>query len=164
MSAELTGEQRLRDLFDRDEITTRMITYARALDAHDWDRLTEVFTPDAFADYEIAGSNDGLDEIIETCKTALCGLTSSQHLVGNFVVDVNGDVATGSCYLHAQHFLVSGSGVNTFVVAGTYTDQWIRTDQGWRIKHRHLSTTWTDGNAGIFAEAAARLESGEASK
>ena len=46
----------------------------------------------------------------------------------------------------------------------TYTDRFVRTDAGWRIEHRHLSTTWTDGNAGIFAEAAARLDSGEASR
>lgn len=164
MSEENNVEERLQDLFDRDEISRKLVAYTRALDCRDWKALEEIFLPEAVADYEIAGSNDGLDEIIETCKTALCGLTSSQHLIGNIVVDVDGDNAIASCYLHAQHYLISGSGVNTFVVAGTYTDRFVRTGNGWRIEHRHLSTTWTDGNAGIFAEAAARLESGEASR
>lgn len=151
-----------RALQDRLEIDDLLVRYATALDGQDWDLLRTCFTPDARADYEIAGSNDGIDEIVATCRQALGGLDASQHLIGNVVVEVDGDEARARCYLHAQHVLVSPNGTNTFVVAGTYSDRLVRTPDGWRIAQRHLSTTWTDGNAGIFAEGAARLAAAEA--
>jgi 3-phenylpropionate/cinnamic acid dioxygenase small subunit len=145
-------------LTDRAEISDVLIRYAVSLDSRDWPQLATCFTEDAVADYgELAGRNDGRDDIVATCRHTLEGLDASQHFVGNFVVASDGDVATASCYLHAQHYLVSASGTNTFVVAGTYYDRLIRSPLGWRIAHRRLEVTWTDGNAGIFAEAAARL-------
>ena len=148
----------IADLLDRQEIGDLLIRYAMALDAHDWPLLDTVFTPDAIADYgELAALNEGREAIVGACHQALSGLDSSQHIVSNAVVAVDGDEATATCYLHAQHYLVSPHGVNTFVVGGTYRDRLVRTDDGWRIAYRTLEATWTDGNAAIFAEGAARL-------
>jgi 3-phenylpropionate/cinnamic acid dioxygenase small subunit len=150
--------RRLRALEDREQIRDLLVGYGMALDAHDWDRLRTVFVPEAVADYgDLEGRNEGIEEIIAACHRALVGLDSSQHLVANLDVRVDGDQATATCYLHAQHYLVSASGVNTFVVGGTYRDELIRTPDGWRITHRKLETTWTDGNAAVFSEAYARL-------
>jgi len=152
----------LAHLLDRQEIGDLLIRYAMALDAHDWPLLDTVFVPDAVADYgELAALNEGREAIVGACHQALSGLDSSQHIVSNAVVDIDGDAATATCYLHAQHYLVSGSGVNTFVVGGTYRDKLVRTDDGWRITYRTLEATWTDGNAAIFAEGAARLAARE---
>jgi hypothetical protein len=57
--------------------------------------------------------NDGREAIVERCQLALGGLDSSQHLLGNHWVEVDGDTARAGCYLHAQHHLVSPSGLNT---------------------------------------------------
>ena len=146
-------------LTDRLEISDVLIRYAVSLDSRDWAQLATCFTGDAVAEYgELAGRNDGRDEIVATCRHTLEGLDASQHLVGNFVVACDGDEATASCYLHAQHYLVSANGANTFVVGGTYYDRLVRSPDGWRIAHRRLDVTWTDGNAGIFAEAERRME------
>jgi 3-phenylpropionate/cinnamic acid dioxygenase small subunit len=146
-------------LTDRVEINDLLIRYAVSLDSRDWAQLATCFTEDAVADYgELAGQNDCRDDIVATCRHAVGGLDASQHFVGNFVIASDGDVATASSYLHAQHYLVSASGTNTFVGAGTYYDRLIRSPLGWRITHRRLEVTWTDGNAGIFAEAAARFD------
>jgi hypothetical protein len=151
-------EQRLQELEDREQVRDLLIRYGLALDAHDWALLRTVFVPEAVADYgELEGRNEGIDEIIAACHRALVGLDSSQHLIANLHVEVDGDRATASSYLHAQHYLVSASGVNTFVVGGTYRDRIVRTPEGWRIEHRTLTTTWTDGNAAVFSEAYARL-------
>ena len=145
-------------LLDREAIRELQTRYALALDAKDWDLLRTVFTEDAVADYgELAALNEGLEAIVERCRLALDGLDSSQHLLGNHWVEVDGDAARAGCYLHAQHHLVSPSGLNTFVVGGTYRDELIRTPEGWRINRRTLEATWLDGNAGIFDEAARRL-------
>ena len=156
-------EDAVRALRDRQEIADLLIRYAMALDRHDWALLRTCFVPDAVADYgTLEGRNEGIEAIIAVCHRALAGLDASQHLIANVVVDVDGDAASATCYLHAQHYLVSASGANTFVVAGTYRDRIARTPEGWRITHRVLETTWTDGNAAVFAEGAARLrERGE---
>ena len=153
----------LRSLVDRQEIGDLLTRYAMALDAHDWDLLRTCFVPDGVADY---GTHDaaceGIGAIVETCRQALGGLDASQHLLGNHVIEVDGDTARATCYLHAQHYLVSPSGDNTFVVAGTYRDRLVRTPDGWRIEHRRLEPSWTSGNANVFAEGAARLAAREA--
>jgi 3-phenylpropionate/cinnamic acid dioxygenase small subunit len=155
-------EARLAALQDRLDVQDVLVRYAMALDSHDWELLRTCFLPDAVADYgALEGRNEGIEEIIAACHRALGGLDSSQHLIGNAVVQVDGDTATATCYLHAQHYLVSGSGVNTFVVGGTYRDRLVRTPDGWRIEHRALETTWTDGNPAVFAEGAARLAARE---
>jgi 3-phenylpropionate/cinnamic acid dioxygenase small subunit len=139
----------LEDLADRLEIQDVLVRYATALDGRDWPLLGEVFTPGAIAVYD-GGRFEGIDAIVAICRLSLEPLTSSQHLLGNFAVRVDGDRATSSCYLHAQHFRVGDRGLNTYVMAGTYRDRLIRTHDGWRIEHRELEITWTDGNAAIL--------------
>jgi hypothetical protein len=56
--------------------------------------------------------NDGREAIVERCQLALGGLDSSQHLLGNHWVEVDGAARAG-CHLQAQHYLVSPSGLNT---------------------------------------------------
>jgi 3-phenylpropionate/cinnamic acid dioxygenase small subunit len=140
------------ELTDRLEIQDLLVRYATALDGRDWPLLGEVFIPEAVAVYD-GGRHDGIEAIVAICRRSLEPLTSSQHLLGNFAVRLNGDRATSSCYLHAQHFLVGERGLNTYVMAGTYRDRLIRTQAGWRIEHRELEITWTDGNAAILIRA-----------
>jgi 3-phenylpropionate/cinnamic acid dioxygenase small subunit len=145
-------------LLDREAIRALQTRYALALDSKDWDLLRTCFTENAVADYgALAAVNEGREAIVERCLRALDGLDSSQHLLGNHWVEVDGDTARAGCYLHAQHHLVSPSGLNTFVVGGTYRDEIVRTAEGWRIARRTLEASWLDGNAGIFDEAAGRL-------
>lgn len=154
-------ENAVRRMSDRQEIEDVLIRYAESLDGRDWEGLRKCFMPDAVADYGAlsggGGRNEGVDEIVATCSTALSGLDASQHLLGNFRIQSDHDRATASCAMHAQHFMVSPIGGNTYVVAGTYHDELIRTPDGWRITHRRLEPSWTDGNAGIIQEAVARF-------
>ena len=73
-------------------------------------------------------------------------LDVSQHMVSTHQFAVDGDRATGRCYLHAQH--VAGGG--QFVVAGRYEDRYRRTPDGWRIEHRTLTVMWTAGDPAVL--------------
>ena len=66
-------------------------------------------------------------------------------------MQLDGDGARSACYLHAQHYLAGARGRSTYVMAGTYRDCLVRTEPGWRIEHRELEITWTDGNAAVLA-------------
>ena len=151
-------ETRLGELEDRLAITDVLYQYATGLDQRDWDALRECFTEDGIADFlEFGGVNEGQEAIVELCSGVLSGLDSSQHLIGNPRVTLEGDRARAVCYFQAQHFLASPGGGNTYLVGGHYEDRLRRTSYGWRIEHRTLHCTWQDGNAGVFSEAAARL-------
>lgn len=162
MNAATAGplETRLQELEDRLAITDVLYQYATGLDSRDWDQLARCFTKDGVADFlEFGGVNEGREAIVALCSGVLAGLDSSQHLIGNPRVRLDGDRAEADCYFQAQHFLTSPAGGNTYSVGGRYADRLRRTEAGWQIEHRTLLCDWQDGNAGVFTEAAARLAS-----
>lgn len=93
---------------------------------------------------------NGYPEIEETCRRGLSPLSASQHIISNVVAEVHGDTADAVCYLQAQHVRDSVPGGEQFMVGGRYTDKFVRTEDGWRIKTRILDYLWTSGNPGVF--------------
>lgn len=78
--------------------------------------------PDAWVDRVYAGLRDA-------------GCTVTQHHIGNIEVHRRGDAATMRCCLTATHGTGSSSiGLST----GSYSDDMVRTAEGWRIARRRL--------------------------
>jgi 3-phenylpropionate/cinnamic acid dioxygenase small subunit len=138
-------------LLDEREITKLCYRYATALDSRDWELLRSCFLPEAVAEYEGLESCEGYEAIEELCRGALARLTRSQHLIGNVYPLVDGKEATSECYLQAQHVRAGAPGGDTFIVAGRYSDELVRTEEGWRIARRRLATWWTSGNPAVLA-------------
>lgn len=142
----------LRAHLDREAVRAVTIAYTWALDTKDFERLRDVFLPDATA--QLGGTwCDGIDAIIARISSALSPLDDSQHLIGNHEVVVDGDTATCRCYLQAQHVRQVPEGSPNFIVAGRYEDRLERTPAGWRIRHRDLITMWTEGNPAVVRRA-----------
>jgi ketosteroid isomerase-like protein len=139
------------ELADRQAIVDVCTTYALALDTRDWDRLRNCFTDDAVASYADPGAGYGYDAIETTCRAALEPLTSSQHLLGNHLVVVNGDEAESTCYFQAQHVKEGDPAGPLYTVAGRYDDRFVRTNRGWRIASRTLTVMWTLGNESVLS-------------
>ena len=136
------------------EIIDLTISYAWALDHRRFDDLDRVFAPDGVADYGPRGTYRGPAAIGEACAAALARFDRTQHIVTNHQVAIDGDQAVGRCYLQAQHVTRDSSGDHNHVIAGSYLDQYARSEAGWRIAHRTLRVTWTDGSAGPAAGGA----------
>lgn len=152
----MTNEITLQGITDWQAIVDLLIQYATALDSRNWKLLEQCFLPDAVADYGEVGCHEGYPAIETAVRYFLEGLDSSQHLLGNYVVDIKGDRARTTCYLHAQHYLENTAGGDTYTVGGTYEDEIIRTRDGWKIKHRKLITTWVEGNHDVIEAAIKR--------
>jgi 3-phenylpropionate/cinnamic acid dioxygenase small subunit len=140
----------LQALADRAGIVDVCVRYARALDQRDWDLLRTCFEPDATFDYDGIEPFQGVDALVAVCRGALDPLDVSQHLLGNHAVELDGDEARSECYLHAQHIRSGTPGGDAFIVAGTYRDRLQRSPDGWRITHRRLAVSWTDGNSAVL--------------
>ena len=92
----------------------------------------------------------GYAGIEEVCRGALGPLTASQHLLGNHVVELDGDDGRATCYFQAQHVLTGTEGGDTYIVAGTYRDRVVRAPEGWKIAERQLTVLWTQGNERVL--------------
>lgn len=139
------------ELQDRLDITDICVKYGIIIDSRDWARLRECFTDDAVADYLDMPSCQGLRAIEDTCRQALSPLTATQHLIANVLVTLRGDEAETICYLQAQHVRSGTPGGENFIIGGRYLDRFTRTPLGWRIKHRRLEGTWTEGNPAVVS-------------
>jgi 3-phenylpropionate/cinnamic acid dioxygenase small subunit len=141
----------IQQLLDERAIIGVCVRYATAIDDRDWERLRSCFVPDAVGIYHADRVLIGYPAIEEAVRTAVTPLSRTQHLVTNFTVVLDGDRATSRCYLHAQHVRAGLPGGETFVIAGRYSDRFVRTDDGWRIRERRLDRWWTAGNPAVTA-------------
>lgn len=144
------SEVDLQMLRDERDIVAVAVRYCRSLDTKHFEGLRDVFIPDATAELGNPSTLDGIDAIIDRCRTALDRLDLSQHLVGTHEVTVADDVATHACYLQAQHVRAGAVGGANYLVGGRYTDDLVRAEVGWRIAHRTLTVMWTDGNLAVI--------------
>jgi 3-phenylpropionate/cinnamic acid dioxygenase small subunit len=149
------SDDRLEALVDRQTVVDLAVRYATALDTKDWSLLATCFVPDAVAIYSTRGRVEGYPGIEEVCRGALGPLTASQHLLGNHVVELDGDEGRASCYFQAQHVLTGTDGGDTYIVAGTYRDRVVRSPEGWKIAERQLTVLWTQGNERVLHPARA---------
>ena len=135
-------------LVDRQAIVDLTVTYCWALDMRSWDELDDVFTTDAVAD--LGGEYHGIDAIKGRVADVLLKLDASQHVVSTHQIRIDGDRATCRCFLRAQHVKLDLEGGTTFMFAGRYEDELVRTAGGWRITRRRLAPIWTDGNPAVL--------------
>jgi len=128
---------------DRHEIEQILDLYATIIDSREYERLTEVFLPDAVLDYSSSGAEPGpLHPVAAWIEKGLSLFARSQHLIVNKQIELAGDRATSRALFFNP--LVARDG-DVMFVGGEYRDQWLRTPLGWRIIERVEETSWTFG-------------------
>ncbi|WAS90317.1 nuclear transport factor 2 family protein [Nannocystis punicea] len=148
------GEDAGKRLSDRAEITQLTYCYAEATDAigrGDFatgkQTYKECFTPNADIKAYFPGEDPngppGVSAIgPEAYAVAVkgvfesAGYVSTQHLIGNVRIDLDGNHGTMTSYLSATHVLDPDGTIE--VAHGTYFDTVVRTPQGWKIATRKL--------------------------
>jgi hypothetical protein len=159
-------ESRVRRLEDRMLIVERVVKYALGVDRRDWDMFADCFTDPVFVDFSASGvpaAELERDDLVDLVRVPLSGLTATQHLSLNHVVEFDErepDRAICFSYMYAQHYLEDSEGGDLFVFRGNYTNHMLRTPDGWRIEHLVQHAAWSDGNQDALTEATARAEAG----
>ncbi len=128
----------LQEISDRFEIQDLIVEYCDVIDKCDIDRLDDIFTADAFIDYSAVGGEKGdLESIKAFLKAALPIFKNTQHLISNFQIKVDGDGATGRimCF-NPMEFDDEKTGNPIACLGLWYVDEYVRKEQGWRIKSR----------------------------
>lgn len=143
------SDRRLDRLLDEREIHRKLIGIARAMDQRDWNAFREILLPDATADLG-AGPLSGRDAIARFIAGFLDACGPTQHLLGNVLIEVEGDEATSRAYVSDVHKGLGAKAEVTFSTLGDYHDQWRRVDGAWRLQHRTKLNRATLGDISIF--------------
>jgi 3-phenylpropionate/cinnamic acid dioxygenase small subunit len=123
---------------DRIDISDLLIAYAELIDTKQFDNLSTVFTVNAEIDYTAFGGIKGdLSEIIAFLKKSMALFPRHQHMLGNSVVKIDGDIARVRTQCHNPMVLAHSDGSEQTLFLGLwYVDELHRTPAGWRIAKR----------------------------
>jgi ketosteroid isomerase-like protein len=137
---------------DKWEIVELIYRYSRAIDEDDLDLLDEVFVPGAV--WELRHQDGLVVEGIEAIKEVLVRfhrmVDATQHLVGNPMIEIAGDVA--HCRSEVRVMLWASerpSGERAHEAGSTYLDEFVRSPSGWRMTRRVIEVRWTNGTESL---------------
>lgn len=131
---------RLAAAADRSECIDLVARVARAIDRCDVALLATLFHPDATDDHGMfAGS---ATDFIEWVMPVLATMKRTQHVIGQVLVELDGDRAASEAYFIAHHTLDGPDGEVFMLAAGRYLDRFERRDGIWKIAHRHAVYDW----------------------
>jgi len=128
----------LQEISDRLEILELMSQYSNAIDQRQYERLDQVFTPDAYIDYRAMGGIAGrYPQVKAWLGPALQSFPNYYHLIANTQIVLSGDTATARtvCFNPMEVPLPAG-GRQVMFLGLWYCDKLLRTPQGWRITER----------------------------
>lgn len=140
-------EKELEYLLDRRRIEDICILYAHLIDTKQLDRLTEVFTEDAFIDYTATGGINGDLETIKDFLGATLTVFKSQHLMSNIECSIAQDRKTAKTKVMLFNpmtvYMEDEEKDYTFFCGAWYNDELVMTENGWRIKSRVQELSYT---------------------
>ena len=127
----------LTEISDRMEITALITDYATAVDTRDFDRLHELFTPDAVIDYSAVGGAVGTTEqVVPWLRENLALFSDYQHLNGNQSITLDGDTASATTMCFNPMVVAGGEKQQMLLVGVWYHDTFTRIDDTWRFTGR----------------------------
>lgn len=132
---------------DKAQIIEALNLYAFALDTHQWELFDRVFTDDIVAEFGPAGAVwRGLEAFKGSFDEFHVTLDNHRHSMTGHLVHIDGDTAHAFCY--GDWLLVrNGAEEGTWWLgAGWYDDEFVRTERGWRIRHRIAKLIHWTGN------------------
>ena len=156
------AENQLRFLLDRAAISDVQLRYATGVDTRDWPLFRSCFTDEIEIESSSAVGSPSqhikTDDWVELVRRTINGMKATQHMITNHVITLNGDEATCVAYVQARHHLPNETGGSDQVMYGYYTNRFVRTAEGWKMRARKLTVLWNEGNMDIFEVARRRLD------
>ena len=137
---------------DQWEIARVLDRYAEALDTRRWELLSQVFVEELEFDFG-EWTATSREEAVATIRTYLDGCGPTQHLLGNYRIDVDGDAARARVYVRAFHVGIGAATGKTYEMGGEYRDELRRTPEGWRSYRREGVVFWEVGSREVLGAA-----------
>lgn len=130
----------LDTLLAKDAIRDLAARYMRGQDRLDPDLHLSTFWPDATTDYGIfQGSGPAF---VDFAQALLATHLANQHIIGQHLIEVEGDRAFGEVYYYAFHRVIEQGVPVDMVISGRYLDRYERRGGEWRFAHRSELVDW----------------------
>ncbi len=133
-------DPRLDALISRQEIYDQCCRYLRAQDRLMPSLHRSVFWDDATTDYGFY--QGGPDGFVDFAQNALRDHHANHHMMGQALIEIEGDVGFGEIYFQAFHRLTQGGADVDLFISGRYVDRYERRDGVWKIAHRSELVDW----------------------
>jgi SnoaL-like domain len=141
----------LEDLLAERCIYRNLVAFARAMDERNWPLFADFTTEDMTASLG-SGELQGRDTIVTFMRSFLDDCGPTQHLLGNVIIDVDGDTAKSSAYVSDMHIGGGDKSGLTFRTLGCYDDDWVNIDGSWRMTRRVKDNRATVGSMKVFSK------------
>ncbi len=125
----------------KQDITELIYRYMRGLDRWDEALLRSVFFDDAYCEFGFI--NGSASDFISFAIDALKTHESNHHMVGNIIIDIEGDEAFGEVYFNAFHKIKTDNGFEDLIIAGRYLDRYQKRDGVWKFSYRSEHVDWS---------------------
>jgi len=126
-------ESRVRELEDRDAIRDLARRYAHCVWQKDIEGAIDLFTDDGEMNTGEREPIRGREALLDSYREMLVD-AQFQPFVHNHVVEVDGEQATGTCYLDLR----STSEGQSMIGSGFYEDRYRRVGGAWKFRSRKL--------------------------
>ena len=139
----------LETIIDRIRVEETINRLFIATDNRDWAAVEPCFTPVVRLDMSSVGGPAREMEgraIAAMWEQGLSRLQAVHHQAGNFLIRVEGDGASASCYGIASHYLPNPSGRNTRTFVGSYDFELEKNAGRWRIRAMRFNLKYVEGN------------------
>ncbi|WP_285469944.1 nuclear transport factor 2 family protein [Actinokineospora globicatena] len=144
----------LQELVDRQEIVDTLHRFAFGRDLGDRALFESAFTADAEFDFRPAATKCGLEVPLFEGIEMIAGIVldprlHTTHSVTNTRVSVDGDTASLSAIVEAQH-LPAADHSRHALLKNLYAATLVRDGKRWRIKHVTIDNVWYTGDPQVI--------------
>lgn len=146
-------EQEIQNIIEKEKIIEVINLIFIGTDNRDWKMVKNCFADRVLFDMtSIAGGKPEelpAEQIIDGWDKGLKDLQYIQHHAGNYIVNINNNIADVFCYGTAYHYLENPSGRNTRTFVGSYNFQLRRIEDKWKINMFKFNLKFIDGNKNL---------------
>lgn len=135
-------QRRLQKLEDKDAIVTLLNQYCQNVDNHRWDAYTDCFLENGVVEIENGDDVVGRANIGTQMSSLGNRFQALLHSLTNIDLVIDGDQATGSCYLWFAAIVNTSKPYEYHGFGGPYVFKFGRTDAGWKIASLRMKKLW----------------------
>ena len=149
----MTMEEQLKEIIEKTQITDLLIRYFAAVDDKciDMEIVKATFTSDAKIIRPDGSEMAGQENILDGHTKSFARFKATHHVITNFIVDINNNMATLRSNIIANHMWADNEdnpSLNNkyFLADGVFSAKAIKVDNQWRISELKNNVVWRTGD------------------
>ena len=132
--------EQLQALLEREQIRECIARLARGEDRRAADQISSSLWSDSTCDYGVFSGS--FDAYLAWVVPGSPAIPVTQHVLGQSVIELDGDVALVETHVTAYHRINTGEVERDIIIGGRYLDRMERRGGEWRISRRVMLYDW----------------------